>query len=157
MRMALTYADAAGAEPDEAFRTARPVHDLLAASAVASPLAGSSWKAIATRLAYAGQKRVIFAGSSLSCTWAARVFRAAFFFGPKANPGPPGEESRGRAATLQALGEIHNLAARLFYADCAQVRRNFYWRKSKPRLTGRREPGVAPLERPSRWGCHLAV
>jgi hypothetical protein len=42
MRMALTYADAAGAEPDAVKRcpTSRPVHDLLAASAVASPLAG---------------------------------------------------------------------------------------------------------------------
>jgi len=41
MRMALTYADAAGAEPDavKAFRTARSLHDLLAASAIASPLA----------------------------------------------------------------------------------------------------------------------
>jgi hypothetical protein len=41
MRMALTYADAAGAEPDASkHRTSRPVHDVLAASAVASPLAG---------------------------------------------------------------------------------------------------------------------
>jgi hypothetical protein len=59
--MALIDADAAGAEPDavKRFRTARSLHDLLAASAVPSPLARYSCEGV--RLAGAGRMRISFA------------------------------------------------------------------------------------------------